>query len=154
MNDKPWVQELCVWVPGEPQGKGSKRLVTTKSGKAMMLDDNAAGLRAWENVALDRMEMVGPEEPFPGPCAVEIVVRVRRPRCHYGTGRNANRLRAGRPFYPASGRDVDKVARAALDVVVRAGWIHDDRQVYDLHITRLYAEDDRLGLSVRLRPKG
>lgn len=104
----------------------------------MVVDDNRPALRLWQSELRLSMMVEAPTAPVDAPVAVWITVFHDRPRSHFGTGRNQDRVRDSAPLLPASGRDLDKVARAVLDVGTGVWW-SDDRRVIELRVTRVFA---------------
>jgi len=77
-------------------------------------------------------------DPFPGPVEVRLGFSLPRPQSHYGTGRNAGRIKASAPTWPAQMPDLDKLVRAVLDACTDAGLWRDDSQVCALQAAKLY----------------
>lgn len=90
------------------------------------------------SLAAQRMHSGG---PMAGPVAVRLEVVLARPEAHYGTGRNAGRLKPSAPEFPAVTPDVDKVARLVLDALTDAGVWRDDKQVAVLRVEKRYQVD-------------
>lgn len=85
-----------------------------------------------------------PTEPFTGPVTVGVQVFIPRPKSHYGTGRNAARVKDSAPRLPvnrATG-DVDNHAKGVLDGLVAAGVMPDDSVVTILNVSKRYARCD------------
>ncbi len=123
-----------VLIPGPPAGLGSKRVVA-RGGKAWMIEGSER-TRPWQALAIDRMQAArGENPPVDRALRVVVAVFVRRPRSHY---RANGELKPSAPASPATGRDIDKIARAVLDAGSAAGWWVDDARVCDLHIMRYY----------------
>ena len=120
-------------VRGQPAGQGSKRLVRSKKGRTIMLEDSAR-TKPWR--ALVRAAAIDAElRRLSGDVAVTIVVLFARPASHY---RKGGLLRENLPARP--GRlDVDKAARAILDALKGVAYA-DDRQVAPLIVDRCWAE--------------
>lgn len=133
-------------VYGEAESQGSKRIGRTKAGKPIVLDASPR-TRSWRQELSREMQRDRPLSPLEGPVVVGIVVFVQRPQSHYGTGRNAGNLKPNAPEHPASGKDLDKVARACLDAA-KSIWWKDDRQVCQLSIARVYGAPERVTISV------
>jgi Holliday junction resolvase RusA-like endonuclease len=120
-------------VRGQPAGQGSKRLVRSKKGRTIMLEDSAR-TKPWRAVV--RAAAIDADlRRLSGNVAVTIVILFARPPAHY---RKDGRLRDSTPLRP--GRlDVDKAARAILDALKGVAYA-DDRQVAPLLVDRHWAE--------------
>ena len=91
------------------------------------------------------------------PVSVALVFRLTRPKSHYGTGRNAGKLKPSAPQYPLAGKtgakpqggigDLDNYAKAVLDEM-NGICFHDDAQVVELSVTKLYADYGPPGVSI------
>jgi crossover junction endodeoxyribonuclease RusA len=82
----------------------------------------------------------GDRAPEGGPAAVRILATLPRPKGHWGTGRNADVLRASAPARPVCYPDADKIARLVNDALVLAGVLVDDDQVAVLRCEKVYAD--------------
>lgn len=79
---------------------------------------------------------------FPaGPVEVVIEFFMPRPKNHYGTGRNAGKLKPSAPEWCTTKPDTDKLERAVLDALTKAGVYGDDGQVAKLGSTKRYAPE-------------
>jgi Holliday junction resolvase RusA-like endonuclease len=72
-----------------------------------------------------------------------------RPRSHYGTGRNADRLRATAPAWPCSRPDATKLLRAVEDALTGVVW-RDDGQVVVQTARKVYGWPERAEVCVAL----
>jgi crossover junction endodeoxyribonuclease RusA len=90
-------------------------------------------------------------EPLTGPVQVDIVFYLARPRYHYGTGKNANRLKPTAPSYCDKKPDADKLQRTVLDALKASGVYVDDSQVADVHAVKRYA-DSATGARITITP--
>lgn len=88
--------------------------------------------------------------PLAGPVEVMITFGLPRPRGHYGSGRNAGRVRPGAPLWPVGKPDIDKLARAVLDGLTEGGAWKDDSQVTALSLYKRYADGTQPGCSIDL----
>lgn len=135
----PWVGQAMVWGPAQTQG--SKRgFVHPHLRRVVIVDDNDKALKGWRQEMVEAMVRCQPPKALDGPVAVNILLYVPRPRSHYGT---SGELKASAPALPASGRDIDKVARAIFDAGQIARWWVNDARVTDLTMRRRY--DDGMG---------
>jgi crossover junction endodeoxyribonuclease RusA len=137
-----WLGSACVWGPAQTQG--SKRgFMHPHLKRVVIVDDNDKALKGWRQELVDAMQRTKPVRALDGPVAVSIKLYVPRPRTHYRTGALAGELKPNAPRLPASGRDIDKVARAIFDAGTIACWWTNDARVTDLSIRRRY--DDGIG---------
>lgn len=138
----PWLGSACVW--GVAQTQGSKRgFVHPHLKRVVIVDDNDKALKSWRQELVDAMQRHKPPKALDCPVAVNILLYVPRPQSHYRTGAAAGELKPNAPRLPASGRDIDKVARAILDAGQIACWWINDARVCDLTMQRRY--DDGIG---------
>lgn len=137
-----------ITVIGTPITQGSK--TRTRHG---MRDDNAARLRPWRE-AVKHAALDAGIPRIDGPVSAGITFAFTRPRSHFGTGRNANVLRASAPRYPATrgSGDMDKLCRAVFDALTDAAVWADDSQVVQLDAVKVWTDDqlDRPQAVIRL----
>jgi Holliday junction resolvase RusA-like endonuclease len=122
--------DLLFNVPGIPQPQGSTRSFA-RGGKIVTTSDNLA-LRPWRDaVCWHARQAQAGAEPFAGPVCVSAIFWLPRPAGHFGSGRNAGRLRPSAPPRPDVKPDLDKLMRGVLDALSEAGVWRDDAQVVD-----------------------
>lgn len=136
-DDPPQVSEDAVKfsVFGQPVPQGSKRAF----GKNVV-EVADARLRSWRHdvASVAHTEMNG-TQPFTGPVTVQLYFHFARPKGHYGTGRNAERLRPTAPVSPQVKPDLDKLVRAVLDALTGVVF-RDDSLVVNLIAGKGYVE--------------
>lgn len=119
------------FVPGIPAPQGSKRhlgggvlVESSKRVKPWRTDVRETALRHFT-------------APLTGPVDVHLHFTFPRPKSHFGTGRNAGRVKqAAPPRYAHTQRpDLDKLIRAVLDALTGVAW-RDDSQVVGLTATK------------------
>ena len=72
-----------------------------------------------------------------GPLSVSMIFDMARPKGHYGTGRNADKLKDSAPNpYHAQMPDLDKLARSVNDSLTDAGVWEDDGQVAVMNVAK------------------
>jgi len=134
-----------MWVPGVPVPQGSMR----SRGNRPMGHDNADKLKPWRAVVAFHANEGWRDGPTDAAVLVECTFAFRRPRGHYGTGRNAGQLKASAPVYKTSAPDLDKLVRAVLDALTGVVFV-DDKQVVDLGRTqKRFATDPGVQIIVR-----
>lgn len=139
---------IWFFVPGIPAPQGSKRHV----GGGRMVESSKR-LPGWRSdVAWRATQAMSGQQAIPRGVAVRVDLRFNftRPRGHYGTGRNADRLKPTAPQHHTVKPDVDKLERAILDALTGVVW-HDDSQV--VCVTKWKVYDDRQpGASIAITP--
>jgi Holliday junction resolvase RusA-like endonuclease len=143
---------LLIVVRGDPVTQGSKRARPARrkgaggewvyTGKVAMVesgdDHHKERLKSWrQDVVANAAEAMAGREAMAGAVAIRATFTLKRPRGHYGTGRNAQMLKPSAPAFPA-GKDWDKLARAVGDALKAAGVYGDDSQVTDAHVAKRY----------------
>lgn len=142
-------ERISIDVTGTPAPQGSKTaFVDKRSGKART-KESSAGVRPWRNdvihatnVVLIRYNMDHIDDrwyPIAGAVDVQVRFYTRRPKTHYGTGRNAGVLKPTAPLYCTNTPDVDKLVRSTLDGLKEAGVYRDDCLVAKLTAEHRYA---------------
>lgn len=156
-NDR---EPLHLWADGHPAPQGSKKTFRTKSGRVNVVESSKR-VKPWRQAVadaardaiadLDVVEGAWPG-PFTGPVAVHIAFAMPRPQHHYGTGRNADKLKPGAPVWANSRTgDIDKLERSTLDALTNARVIVDDAQVVAVEKVKQYATG-RPGAHITVRP--
>lgn len=139
--------EIIVRLAGTPRTKGSMKCVGRRGKVAhVLVEDNKASQPYREKLAWAAKQAVQRGEKGQ-PIAVEVTSTIPRPAAHYGTGRNAQTLRADAPAYPVGHNtgDVDKLARLVLDALQDAKLLPDDCQVVELVSRKGYPQPDLIG---------
>ena len=131
-------------VPGLPMAQGSKRHV----GHGVMVEMSKK-LPAWRSdmQLMGQRAMAGRELLY-GPTSLRAVFAFPRPLYHYGTGRNAGRVKDSAPGWKVSAPDLDKLVRALGDALTGVV-IRDDAQICDLAVTKIYGQHPGVMVEVR-----
>jgi Holliday junction resolvase RusA-like endonuclease len=77
-----------------------------------------------------------------GPISLEIIFALPRLKSHYGTGRNAGKLKKSAPIYHTKKADIDNYCKFAMDCLNNVAW-KDDSQVVALTAEKMYADEAR-----------
>ena len=157
-------REIVVTLPGHPAPKGSLKCVG-QGGKHSLIEDNKR-TKPWRDkvATLVRSQLATVSEPADPHQAidVELTLTLPRPPAHYGTGRNASKVKPSSPAHPTGHRagDVDKLARTVLDALQDAGVVADDSQIVELLVRKCYPDAevpdslDYPGARIRITPHG
>ena len=142
-------ERVCFFVPGIPRPQGSKRYL----GPGKMVESGSKRLAPWRaDVRAAAERAIGDDGPgvlWDQPVKVQLTFRLPRPKAHFGSGRNADKVKPSAPRWPAGRPDLDKLARAVLDAITGVV-IADDSTVVDLCLRKRYAHNGgpRFGVSV------
>lgn len=137
-------------VLGKPATAGSKRVFPFKR------KDESLGVRVThDNVHFEdwRQQVAGQAMAargncwFDGPVSLAVWFWFPRPKGHYGTGRNIDKLKPSAPEYPAVKPDLSKLVRALEDSLKGILW-RDDAQVIVLSASKMYGSDYRAVVAV------
>ena len=142
--------EIKFFVPGLPQPGGSKKgFYNPKTGRVVVVED-AKKNKPWredvKGFALDAYSGL----PLACPLSLEVMFYLPRPKRHFGSGRNADRLKPSAPPYPTVKPDCTKLLRALEDALTGVLY-QDDVLIVSQVVGKRYAEDGRIGASVTLR---
>lgn len=136
---------------GKARPEGALTIGNRSDGGRYLRHSGGQDLASWKRAIA---ETVGPlvTEPETGAVRVDATFYVARPKGHYGTGRNAGRLRESAPAFPTkrSGGDLDKLARGLLDALTGCAFL-DDSQVTDLRMRKRYADGKPVCLDLHVR---
>lgn len=139
------VSELRFTVYGNAQPAGSKRAFRhPHTGKIMVADANQKA-KPWQyEIKAAAVDALGGEISglLEGPLAVEFRFYTPRPRSHYGSGRNADVVKASAPARPITRPDVLKLSRAVEDALTGIVW-KDDSQIVEELLEKHFGEPAR-----------
>lgn len=152
---------------GKPQTQGSTRVVpmpaagggyqTDAKGRPRLIPIHAKDkeLRAWrQDVAAAARRAYGDGPLLEGPILLSLQFQRPRPKGHFGSGRNAGRLKASVPGYPTTRPDAIKLTRAVEDALTGVLW-QDDSQIVEHWIAKRWGQSYRLVVKVQpLSPAG
>lgn len=152
-------------VYGKPEPAGSKRAHAIRkggelTGRVAVMDANPKA-KGWQEAvkwaAVDAMlhrphdqdvhvedaaTYNGDPLPLRGALVLNVTFYVKRPKAHFGTGRNAEVLKPSAPAYPTTKPDTTKLVRAIEDAMT--GLVYrDDAQLVDQHAHKRYGLPER-----------
>ena len=79
------------------------------------------------------------EKPLSGPISIKMTFFIPRPKFHFGTGKNAGKLKKSAPEYPNKKPDLDNYEKFACDCLNGLCW-HDDSQIVDSMTRKRYVK--------------
>jgi Holliday junction resolvase RusA-like endonuclease len=123
-------------VPGDPAPGGSKRAF--RRGRRIVVTDDCKRNKAWRATVALYARAAFRRPASRNPLRVTATFFIRRPRSHYGTGRNASVVRASAPPMPTSKPDATKLWRSTEDALTGIIWV-DDAQIVEQTVAKQYA---------------
>lgn len=130
--------ELTFTVPGVPVPQGSKMPWGAEANPHV---------KSWrESVAAAAAEVMA-NGPVDGPVNVIVDFFFPRPKGHFGSGRNAERLKDSAPIWHSAKPDLDKLQRALGDAMTGVV-VRDDSQVASWHVRKLYGSQPHASVRV------
>lgn len=138
----------CFFVPGIPQPGGSKKgFVHPSTGRVVIVDDAKHG-GEWRSVVALSGRTAYRSEPVTYPISLAVTFVVPRPNGHFGTGRNAGRVKGSAPAYPAKKPDLTKLLRSTEDALTGIIWA-DDALIVHQDIRKTYGTKPGAHILVR-----
>ncbi|MEV4033453.1 RusA family crossover junction endodeoxyribonuclease [Streptomyces umbrinus] len=124
-------------VYGTPAPQGSKN----RNAHGALYESSAA-VKPWREAvkfaALDALTHDTQWRPLDEAVRLDVVFTVKRPKHHYGTGRNAGVLKPSAPCFPTGKPDLDKLVRSTQDALTDAGVLADDSCVTAVFAAKAY----------------
>lgn len=134
-------------VIGAAQPAGSKRaFVNKKTGRAAVVDANPKS-KDWKGEVAKRAGEVWTDELLHGPLEVTFTFYRPRPASHYGTGRNAGKVKGSAPRFPTTRPDVLKLARGVEDALTGVIW-RDDAQIVTETLLKQWGNPPRVEIEI------
>ena len=136
-------------VIGTPRTAGSKKAFYNKKLKRSMIVDDAGQKGKDWRVAVQAAALGAYDGPLlQGPVLRKFSFCFSRPKSHYGTGRNADKLKPSAPSFHTQKPDLTKIVRAVEDALTGIVWKDDSQVVDGLPSKKWVGKDDRSGVTV------
>lgn len=134
-TDSP--KPIVFFVGGVARPQGSKRaFVRPGTTQATLVEAAGVPLKEWRKLIRYAATLEGRQ--ILGPVFVSLAFRFPRAKGHFGTGKNADVLKASAPSDHTKKPDLDKLTRAVLDAITHVV-IQDDSAVVQLSATKHYS---------------
>lgn len=128
-----------IFIEGEPKPQGSKQGFI-RGGKVVLVESQKQ-LPAWREHMTQMLQLKQLEETQPFTTAVNVALTfwLERPK-------------SVKRAYATGTYDIDKLTRAVLDSVTKAGVWRDDSDVVDLTVRKTYADNHAPGVLISITP--
>lgn len=88
-----------------------------------------------------------------GPVSVSIAFFMKRPKSHYGTGKNSNNIKQSAPLKHISKPDIDNLQKMVYDCLNRVAWV-DDSCVFEAYCRKEYSDRPRTEITIKGEQNG
>lgn len=129
---------VSFFVAGTPKGQPRVR-ACIRGKRAGVYDPGSAD--EWKKAMLYAWHMAG-QVKFKGPVGVQMNFYFPRPKSHYGTGKNAHKLKLSAPIHHAQKPDADNLFRCN-DIFTKSGVWEDDALIVRAIITKQWAAGEK-----------
>ena len=141
------------FVAGEPVAQPRPRAVNF-GGKTRVYNPNTA--KAWKTLvgseALQEFENRGQTKML-GAVRVHCEFFLKRPKSHYGTGKNRDILKSSAPKFCLKKPDVDNLLKSVFDALTTHGIWRDDSQVVQCVVVKRWADGCDNGVYLEIEEK-
>ena len=131
-------------VLGTPVPQGS-----VKAYGSRVIANNREALGSWRSDVASAAHRARPDDwNRSAPVSLRCEFVFPRPLSHYGTGKNAGKLKDSAPVHYTKTPDLDKTVRGVADAIgdaVARVLLHNDSQIVSIYATKRYQTDDFLG---------
>jgi Holliday junction resolvase RusA-like endonuclease len=128
-----------IFIEGNPRPQGSKKAFAR--GKTIVLVEANKELPAWREHMTKMLQLKQLEETQPFTTAVNVALTFWLPR-----------PKSVKRQYATGTYDIDKLTRAVLDSITKAGVWRDDSDVVDLTVRKTYADTHEAGVLISITP--
>jgi Holliday junction resolvase RusA-like endonuclease len=136
VNTPTPIQFFAIGEPkGQPRARAFARVV---NGKPFVRMYDPASAEGWKSQIADAARPYAPFLPMTGPVRMDGVFVFPRPKSHYGSGKNADKLKEGAPRFHTSKPDGDNLCKAVWDCLTTLGFWRDDCQICAGEWTKVY----------------
>jgi len=125
-----------IFVTGLPVAQPRPRAVSFR-GRARMYSPSTSN--EWKACVIRDLRQYAGTFPAGVPLRCDLTFYLPRPRGHFGSGKNSDKLKPSAPSRPTGKPDRDNLDKAVCDAITAAGVWADDSQVTDGRIRKRYA---------------
>jgi len=135
-----WAVVASIRVVGMPKPGGSKKAFQHQHTGRIVVTDDCKTTKTWRADVRNAALMEWGDRPLlDEPIRLGIVFILPRPKGHYGTGRNAGRLKPSAPAFPITKPDATKLLRSTEDALTDVVW-RDDSRIVAQTVHKAYGE--------------
>jgi len=130
---------------GSPKAQGRPR--ARNAGKFVQIYDDPNSAKAKRNLMAVVQEQA-PEKLLDCPLRVDLYFYMPRPKGHYGTGKNAGKLKDSSPINHTKKPDIDNLRKLVMDALTNVFW-RDDSLVCEGTTRKVYSNKPRTEIGIK-----
>ena len=145
--------QISLTILGNPIAKARPRFVRMgKFVKTYNIQDTEEGKFKWEILRGVLPHRTGEGALFPSNIPIKIITifYMKRPKNHYGTGKNSEKLKITSQFCHLSKPDLDNLNKMVYDCCNQIVWV-DDSQVCEAYSRKEYSGNPRTEIIISER---
>ena len=136
-NERLLVDKILFTIHGNPRHQQRHRHTNT-GGFVRTYDPSSKD----KSDFLIQAKYYAPKIAYTGVIYLTAWFCMKRPKSHYGTGKNQRKLKSSAPFWHTSKPDVDNLLKFVMDALNKVFW-KDDSQVVSVIAQKRYDEKPR-----------
>ena len=137
-------------VLGNPRPQARHRTYTKgKGGRALPFPMQVDPSKADKQNLRVVVQQKAPEKPLDYPLRVDLFFYMPRPNGHYGTGRNAGKLKGSSPLLHTNRPDIDNLRKLVMDALTNVFW-RDDSIICDGRTVKQYSDKPRTEIFIKI----
>ena len=138
---------------GDPKAQGRHRTYTKGKGGRLLpypiqVDPSAKDKSNLRAIVQDQ----APEKLLDCPLRVDLYFYMPRPKGHYGTGKNAEKLKSSSPINHTKRPDIDNLRKLVMDALTNVFW-RDDSLVCEGLTRKIYSDNPRTEIYIKVLGK-
>ena len=137
--------DYILTVLGLPTAQGRPR--ARNAGKFVQIYDDPKSRKAKDSLAAVVQDHA-PMELIDCPLQVDLYFYMPRPAGHYGTGKNAGKLKSTSPTNHTKRPDIDNLRKLVMDALTGIFW-RDDSLVCEGHTRKIYSDKPRTEIAIK-----
>jgi crossover junction endodeoxyribonuclease RusA len=140
-------EPIQFFVAGTPKPAGSKRAFYIKKPGRAIITDACAKSKDWKSDVRSEAQKAYSGELWCCPISLTLHFFVVRPKSHFRSGINSEKIKESAPRLPVTKPDVDKLSRAVMDALTGVVWRDDSLVVSKFASKRYHANP---GVEIRI----
>lgn len=125
--------KITFFIPGDPRPQLRHR---DRAGGRGKYDPSAKDKEAFLYLA----KKYAPDKPIKGPIEMILLFLMKRPKSHYGTGRNSTKLKPSAPGSHVVKPDTGNLVKLVEDALNGVFYV-DDAQIWATDVTKAYRDE-------------